>query len=81
MFNDFLIAGLIKKYGKYDGSSRAYNYGLPWGRAKEIRELDLPFEYTYYFDCAFKVSEIDELVKSGKILQNNLVDYFITNVI
>lgn len=81
MFNDFLIAGLIKKYGTYDGGSRAFNYGLPWGRVKAIRELNLPFEYDYYFDCAFKVAEIDGLVKQGKVLQTNLVDYFITNVI
>lgn len=81
MFNDLLIAGLIVKYGVYDGSSRAYNYGLPWGRAKEIREMILPFEYDYYFDSAFKVAEMDGLVKSGKVSRMDIVDYFITNVI
>ena len=81
MFNDFLIAGLIKKYDKYDGSSRVFNYGLPWGRAKEIRELDLVFDYDYYFDGAFKVAEIEGLIKQGKISRNDVVDYFITTVI
>ena len=44
MFYDFLIAGLCKKYGKFDGSSRAYAYKLSWGRAKTIRDLDLIFD-------------------------------------
>jgi len=81
MFNDFLICGLVKKYGEYDGSSRAYNYGLPWGRAKLLRTFNLPFDADYYFDSAFKVAEIDELVKSGRILKQNIINYFIINVI
>ena len=81
MFNDFLIAGLCKKYGKFDGSSRAYNYKLPWGRTKEIRDLNLIFNDDYYFDCAYMVAEIDYLVKSGNLARNKLVDYFLTKVI
>ena len=81
MFNDFLIAGLLKRYGIYDGGSRAFKYGLPWGRVKEIRELNLPFEYNYYYDCACKVTEIDSGIKLGQILRQNVVDYFLVNVI
>jgi len=81
MFNDFLIAGMLKKYGIYDGGSRAYNYGLPWGRVKELREYDLPFEYNYYYDCACKVSDMDAGIKQGSISRQNVVDYFLVNVI
>jgi len=81
MFNDFLIAGLCKKYGKFDGSSRAYNYKLSWGRAKTIRDLNLIFDDKYYFDCAYMVAEMDSLVKKGRLERNKLVDYFLTKVI
>ena len=81
MFYDFLIAGLCKKYGKFDGSSRAYEYKLSWGRAKTIRDLDLIFDADYYFTGAYKVAEMDSLIKSGRLERNKMLDYFLSNVI
>lgn len=81
MFNDFLIAGLISANGYYDGSTRAYNYGLPWGRTKEIRDLKLKFDNEYYYTGAYKICEIDKLVKSGKLSRDKILDYFLSKVI
>lgn len=82
MFDDFQIAGLCAKYGSINGSSRAYQYGLFWGRAKCIRELDLSHHpYEYYFDCAYKISQMDSLVKSGKLEMTKTLNYFLANVI
>ena len=81
MFNDFLIAGLCKKYGKYDGSSRAYKYGLSWGRALIIRDFDLKEDYIYYFNCAYRLAEMDRLIKNGSLERPKVIDYFLTKVI
>lgn len=81
MFNDFLIAYLIKKYGKWDGSSRAYNYGLAWGRAKVIRDIFLIQDASYYLDCAYRISEIDVKIKSGKLLREDVIDEFLSQVV
>ena len=81
MFFDYLIAYLIQRYGKWDGSSRAYNYGLSWGRAKTIREFNIPYTADNLLDTAYRVSEIDIKVKSGELLREDVIDYFITLVI
>ena len=64
IFNDFLIAALIKKYGAFDknvkdkdgksikekgGSSIAYEYGLPWSRIKDIRVFEKQIPYGYEY--------------------------------
>lgn len=81
VFYDYLIAHLIKKYGKYDGSSRAYRYGLPWGRAKILRELNIIYDADYLLDTAYRIAEIDKNVKTGKLAREDLIDYFISVVI
>lgn len=81
MLNDCLIASLISKYGKYDGGSRAYNYGLPWGRTKTIRELNLYYNYEQLLELAFFISEIDSKVKTGQLLRENVLNYFLEFVI
>ena len=81
MFNDFLIAGLIKKYGKFDGSSAAYKCRLSWNRAKILREFYIPYDYKYLFYCAYKIACIDTEVKKGHIEKDKLIDYFFSTVI
>lgn len=81
IFTDYLIAYLVRKYGKWDGSSRAYNYGLSWGRAKVIRDLPLLQQSDYYLQCAFRVSEIDVKIKNGRLLREDVIDEFISQVI
>lgn len=75
IFNDLLIAYLVKKLGKYPGSSEAYKYGLPWSRAKIIRELNIPYEADYLLDMANEIANIDYGVKSGLFQQDKIMDY------
>jgi hypothetical protein len=81
MVNDFIIAGLLTMYGKWDGSNKAFAYGLNWGRVKEIRELEINLPPDYLFDCADRLAKVDMLVKTGKLQRTDLFDYFLTNVI
>lgn len=81
MFFDFIISGIIKKYGYKEGSTKAYNYGLYWGRIKELRDLDIIYDDEGLFERAYQVARIDELIKSGKLSKDDVVDYFIVNVI
>ena len=81
IFNDFMIAGLVKKYGYYDGGSRAFRYKMHWGRIIEIRNLNLIYNAEYYFVGAYKVANIDELVKNGTLKNSEIIDYFFNNVI
>ena len=81
IFNDYLIAGLIKQYGKYDGSSAAYQCKLSWVRAKTIREFKLDYDCTYYYNCAYNVACLDADIKSGAITKDKLIDYFYAEII
>lgn len=76
VFSDLLIAYLVKKYGKYPGSSKAYDYGLSWSRAKIIREIDIPYEADYLLYMANEVTQIDMLVKNGSLTIEKILDYF-----
>lgn len=81
MFNDFLIAGLVAKYGKFDGSSRAYGYNLNWNRAKVIRELDIMDDADYLFESAYKLSDMDYKLKTGALTKEKAMDYFICHIV
>ncbi len=81
MFNDFIIAGLIKKFGTYKGGSMAYNYKLSWNRVKAIREFALIKPDSYYFDNANKLARLDMLVKTGQMSRDEIADYIFTNII
>lgn len=81
IFNDFLIAALVKKYGKWEGSSAAYNCKLSWNRAKVIREFIIPYSYKYLYECAYKVACIDTDVKTGRIEKDKIIDYFFSGII
>jgi len=81
MFNDFLIAGLLKKYGRIDGGSRAYGYGLNWGRAKVLRDMEIVDTADYLFESAYQVSLMDYKLKTGGLTRDSAVDYFICTII
>lgn len=81
MFNDFLIAALVKEHGKYDGSSLAYEFKLNWGRAKTIREMNIVYNHKYLFECAYKVACIDSDIKSGRLEREKVIDYFYSSII
>lgn len=81
IFNDFLIAGLIVRYGDSDGGSRAFNYKLSWNRVKTLREIQINFPSDYLFNCAYNVACIDNDVKSGRLDRNDIIDYFFSSVL
>lgn len=81
MFYDLLIAFLIRRYGRQEGGRRAYNYGLPWKRIKEIRELNIVYTADVLLDIAYNIAGIDNEVKTGKLQKENIIDYIITFVI
>lgn len=81
IFNDFIIAAVIKEHGKWDGGTFAYNCKLPWGRTKIIRQMAIPYQADYLYDCAYKVACIDAEVKSGRLERTKVIDYFFTDVL
>lgn len=81
ILNDFLIAALVQQYGIWEGGSKAYNLRLPWGRTKVIRDLPIPYDVDYLLNCSYKVAEIDELIKRGKLDRNKVPSYFFYNVL
>lgn len=74
VFADLLIAYLVKQYGKYPGSSKAYEYKLSWTRAKVIRELSIPYTAQELLIMTSAVCDLDYKVKTG-ILQEEPIDY------
>ena len=81
IFNDFLIAGLLIKYGTYKGGSVAFENKLSWNRTKILRELYINADAEYLFETAYMVACMDMEVKSGKIERDKLIDYFFSSVI
>lgn len=81
IFNDYLIAFYLVKYGKWTGGSRAYESGLSWGRVKVLRDLIIPFEQDALLFSAYKVACVDVNVKSGKLERGNVVDYFFSSIL
>lgn len=81
IFTNLLIAYLVKHYGKYDGSSKAYSFLLPWNRTKTIRELNIAYTSQQLLDMAYKVCEIDSMVKQGKLQIDDVFNYFICYII
>ena len=77
IMNDLLIAYLVKRYGKYDGSSKAYNLGLSWGRAKTIREFNIPYESEYILYLINELTNLDYNVKTGKMQQEDIFNYYV----
>ena len=81
IFNDYLIAFHLVKFGKWDGGSVAYVSGLSWGRIKVLRDLIIPYEKDDLLYKAYKVACVDADVKSGKLERGNVVDYFFSSIL
>lgn len=81
VFNNYLIAYLLVRYGRYEGSNRAYDYGLPWGRTKTLREYAIPYSADDLLESAYEIACLDEKVKSGKIQSDELFDRFLCTIL
>lgn len=75
--NDFLIAYYVQKYGKYKGSSKAYELGLPWNRTKVIRELNICYDADDLLYYVGELTDIDFKVKTGKLVSEDVFNYFV----
>lgn len=80
IFTDYLIAYFIVKYGKYEGSTYAYNCGLNWGRIKSIREFVIPYSAKSLLETANDVADLDMQIKFGKLQQDDLYDRFLCTI-
>lgn len=80
IFTDYLIAYYIVKYGKYDGSTKAYNSGLNWGRIKTIREFVIPYSAESLLETANDVADLDSQIKFGKLQPEDLFDRFLCTI-
>lgn len=77
IFQDYIIAYLIVKYGKYQGGNIAYAFKFNWGRIKIIRDFIIPYEADYLLQNAYEVAKLDEMIKTGKLSKDKLFDYFL----
>lgn len=67
LYNTVVICTYFKIYGKYDGSSKAYNAGEYWGRIKELRELNIPYNKGDLLDIRYMIDQLDKDIRSGKM--------------
>lgn len=81
IMTDYLIAYLIVQNGRYNGGNKAYDMGLPWFRIKTIRDFAIPYTAEYLLETAYKVSQLDADIKTGKIEKEKLFDYFMCVII
>jgi DNA polymerase III delta subunit len=81
IFQDYIIAYLIVKYGKYQGGNIAYEYKYNWGRIKTIRDYIIPYDADSLLQTAYEVAKLDEMIKTGKLAKEKLFDYFLCVVI
>lgn len=76
MYRDILTASLIKQYGKWDGSTKAYNYGFYWGRIKIIRDLDIKYTTDFLYQKAHELACIDSDIKNGILNKGDILSTF-----
>jgi len=81
IMNDYIIAYLIVQNGRFNGGNKAYDLGLPWFRIKMIRDFAIPYSAQYLLETAFKISKLDNDIKTGKIEKEKLFDYFMCCII
>lgn len=79
--NDYLIAYYIKRYGRINGSTKAYEAGFYWRRIKQIREYNIPYTFEALLNKARKVSNLDAKIKFGTIPKEELFDYFLCLIV
>ena len=74
MVNDLKIAYCILKYGKFKGSSYAYeSEHLYWGRIKQIREFNIALSLDDIQRLILSLSRYDSMVKQGQITNKDVI--------
>lgn len=68
---------MCKMYGKWDGSSKAYNAGLYWGRVKKIREYVTPYSVDDLLNILEVLQRLDSDIRLGNIQRDLGFDYLL----
>lgn len=72
-----MIALYCKRDGKYQGSSAAYKAGENWGKAKEIRELKVPYKESTLRAIYDDVAQLDINVRTGRLTNERAWNWLI----
>lgn len=72
-----MIALYCKRDGKYQGSSAAYKAGENWGKAKEIRELKVPYKESTLRAIYDDVAQLDIYVRTGRLTNERAWNWLI----
>lgn len=72
-----MIALYCKRDGKYQGSSAAYKAGENWGKAKEIRELKVPYKESTLRAIYDDVAQLDIYVRIGRLTNERAWNWLI----
>lgn len=67
LYSTVVICLYFKIYGNYEGSSRAYNAGEYWGRIKELRSYNIPYNKGDLLDIRYLVDQLDKNIRSGRM--------------
>lgn len=81
MMEDLIIAYLLVKDGRLNGSNKAWDLKLRWNRVKTIRDFVIPYKPEELLYMIYQVAELDMKVKLGKIEKEKVLDYFMCLVI
>lgn len=67
LYNTVVIELYLQMYGKWEGGNRAYNAGEYWGRVKELRNLNVPYNKNDLLDIRYLINQLDRDIRSGKM--------------
>lgn len=77
LYNTTCLCLYFKLYGKWDGSSIAYNAGEYWGRVKELREMSVIYDKNDLLDIRYLVNKLDIDLRRGTMKAEYAWDYLI----
>lgn len=77
LYNTVNIMLMCKMYGKWDGSSKAYNAGLYWGKVKKLREIVTPYSVDDLSLILEAICKLDSDIRMGNIPRDMGFDYLI----
>ena len=67
LYNTVSICLYFALYGKWDGSTMAYQAGNYWGRIKELRNFNLSYNKNDLLDIRWLLNDLDIKVRSGRM--------------
>lgn len=77
LYNTVSICLYFKIYGKWDGGSAAYNAGEYWGRIKQLRDYNIPYDKNSLLDIRYLINKLDIDIRKGVMPSAYAWDYLI----